>query len=466
MPSARPLVSRMTCPTIGPIAFALPWRTRSAASALAASAAATIAGELLAAVHRREALGLDDRRGSPPSATAGRAPAGRRRRSPAWRPTRPTSAASAAGATREAAGSSPSPRRASSSPVIQLASACGGGGGLGAGGQRGLEVVAELAAEGEQLRALGAQAELALAGARRARRAARTSPRARPASIASSIATGHEVGLGEVAVVVRLLLGAQRGDRAGGGVEVQRLLARPARPPARIFSWRAISARMPRSMKRKEFMFFSSVFTPSSLAAGRAQRDVGVAAQRALLHVHVADAELAQRACAAAAATRRPARRVRRSGSVTISASGVPPRLKSTMLGVRAVDAPARADVDQLGGVLLEVHAVDAHLAEPARRGTAARRTGRSGSPWAGRDRSSSCGGRSSAARARSRAPGRSSARSAPRARWPPAGSRAGRGRPGRCACWAARRRTARSRRTSSWPVASWTWISRPMTGS
>ena len=79
-------------------------------------------------------------------------------------------------------------------------------------------------------------------------------------------------------------------------------------------------------------MFFSSVLTPSSLAAGRAQRDVGVAAQRALLHVHVADAQLAQRACAAASATRRPARRERRSGSVTISASGVPPRLKSTML--------------------------------------------------------------------------------------------------------------------------------------
>ena len=58
---------------------------------------------------------------------------------------------------------------------------------------------------------------------------------------------------------------------------------------------RAISASMPRSMKRKEFMFFSSVFVPSSSAPRRTDRDVGVAAQRALLHVHVADAELAQR---------------------------------------------------------------------------------------------------------------------------------------------------------------------------
>ena len=51
----------------------------------------------------------------------------------------------------------------------------------------------------------------------------------------------------------------------------------------------------------------------------------------------------------------------RRSGSVTISTSGVPPRLKST------TDAPApwmRPDspmVDQLRGVLLEVRAMDAH---------------------------------------------------------------------------------------------------------
>ena len=32
---------------------------------------------------------------------------------------------------------------------------------------------------------------------------------------------------------------------------------------------------------------------------------------------------------------------------------------------VGAVDAPARADVDELGRVLLEVHAVDAHVAQP-----------------------------------------------------------------------------------------------------
>ena len=62
----------------------------------------------------------------------------------------------------------------------------------------------------------------------------------------------------------------------------------------------------------------------------------------------------------------------RTSGSVTISTSGVPPRLKSTTDASRAVDAPARAGVDELGRVLLEVHAVDAHVAEgpPRHRGS------------------------------------------------------------------------------------------------
>ena len=37
-------------------------------------------------------------------------------------------------------------------------------------------------------------------------------------------------------------------------------------PPARrIASWRAASARMPRSMNRNEFMFLSSVLVPSSV---------------------------------------------------------------------------------------------------------------------------------------------------------------------------------------------------------
>ena len=118
---------------------------------------------------------------------------------------------------------------------------------------------------------------------------------------------------------------------------------------------------------------------------------------------------------------------------------------------VRAVNAPARAEVDQLRGVLLEVDTVDAYLAQPPARRTAARRTGRSDSPWGGRDRSSSCDGRSSAGRALSRARGRSSGRSARRARSRPAGCRAVQDRSDKCGCWETPRRKARSRRTSSW---------------
>ena len=69
-PSARPLVSRITYPTIGPIAFALPARTRSAASGLAASAAATTAPAPVLAADRLEALARHDLRGSPPSASS------------------------------------------------------------------------------------------------------------------------------------------------------------------------------------------------------------------------------------------------------------------------------------------------------------------------------------------------------------------------------------------------------------
>ena len=75
-----------------------------------------------------------------------------------------------------------------------------------------------------------------------------------------------EVGLGEVAVVVRLLLGAQRRDRARCAGRSAASPARPRRPRAAIASWRAISARIPRSMKRNEFMFFSSVLVPELAA--------------------------------------------------------------------------------------------------------------------------------------------------------------------------------------------------------
>ena len=212
-------------------------------------------------------------------------------------------------------------------------------------------------------------------------------------------------------------------------------------------------------------MFFSSVLTPSSLRARRAQRDVRVAAQRALLHVHVADAELAQRRAQQA----QPLARLLGRAQVGLGHDLRQRRAAAVEVDdarVRAVDPPARADVGQLGGVLLEVHAVDAHVPEPAAEAqglvvlgdlVALRQVGIE-VVLAVEDRARRELGR--------RARARSSGRSAPRGRSRPAGCPAGPGRPGRCACSAARRTRARSRRTSSCAVASWTWISRPMTGS
>ncbi len=220
-------------------------------------------------------------------------------------------------------------------------------------------------------------------------------------------------------------------------------------PPRGASRWRSISALMPRSRKRNEFMFFSSVLVPSSLAAGRAQRDVGVAAQRALLHVHVADAELAQRR----AQQPQPLAGLLGRAQVGLGDDLHQRRAAAVEVDdarVRAVDPPARADVDQLRRVLLEVHAVDAHVAEAA---AAAQRLvvlgdlvalGQVGIEvvLAVEDR------------ARRELAAERQADHQPEVdralRWRPAGSRAGPGRPGRCACSAARRTTARSRRTSS----------------
>ncbi len=93
--------------------------------------------------------------------------------------------------------------------------------------------------------------------------------------------------------------------------------------------WRAISALTPRSRKRKEFMFFSSVFVPSRsaptgrsemLASQRSEPSSMLTSLTPSVRSVVRSSVSHSRACAAE----------RTSGSVTISASGVPPRLKST----------------------------------------------------------------------------------------------------------------------------------------
>ena len=197
-------------------------------------------------------------------------------------------------------------------------------------------------------------------------------------------------------------------------------------------------------------MFFSSVLTPSSLVpAGRSEMFASQRSEPSSMFTSLTP-ELAQR---------RAQQLQPLAGLLGRAQVGLGDDLRERRAAavevddarVRAVDPPARADVDQLRRVLLQVHAVDAHLAQPA---APAQRLvvlgdlvalGQVGIEvvLAVEDRARR--------RARSRAPGRSSGRSARRARSPPAGFPAGPGRPGRCACSAARRRTARSRRTSSW---------------
>ena len=84
-------------------------------------------------------------------------------------------------------------------------------------------------------------------------------------------------------------------------------------------------------MKRKEFMFLSSVFVPSTaLPTGRSEM---LASQRSDPSSMFTSLTPVWRSVVRSSSSHaRASSAVCRSGSVTISASGVPPRLKSTML--------------------------------------------------------------------------------------------------------------------------------------
>ncbi len=110
-------------------------------------------------------------------------------------------------------------------------------------------------------------------------------------------------------------------------------------------------------------MFLSSVLVPSSVLPTGRTETLASAAQRALLHVHVADAELAQRHAQQVQPLARLLGRVdvrlgddlgqRRAAAVVVDDRRI-----------RAVDAPGLPHVHQLGRVLLEVDAVQAHVAQ------------------------------------------------------------------------------------------------------
>ena len=117
-----------------------------------------------------------------------------------------------------------------------------------------------------------------------------------------------------------------------------------------IFSPRASASRLPLDLvldRLGDEPDRVQVLDLDARAEGRrlrgADRDVRVAAQVALLHVAVARRRCSAGAGAAPSGRRRPPRRVRRSGSLTISTSGTPARFQSTSetsgghVGVRRV---------------------------------------------------------------------------------------------------------------------------------
>ena len=95
--------------------------------------------------------------------------------------------------------------------------------------------------------------------------------------------------------------------------------------------WRSISALMPCITKRNEFMFLSSVFVPSSSEPlGRMET---LASQRSdPSSMFTSETPSWRSVTRSSVSHSRASSAERRSGSETISASGVPARLKSTTL--------------------------------------------------------------------------------------------------------------------------------------
>jgi hypothetical protein len=167
-----------------------------------------------------------------------------------------------------------------------------------------------------------------------------------------------EVGLREVAVVVGLLLGAPRRQRARARVEVERLLPQllPALPDRDL----PLDLGLDAPGDVVEGVHVLELAARAQLArAGRADRDVGVDAQRALLHLGVRDAELDDRL------PQELEHALRLLGGVDVRRGHDLDERRAAAVEVdervrRPADAPAAAaDVERLGRVLLEVRTHD-----------------------------------------------------------------------------------------------------------
>ncbi len=170
---------------------------------------------------------------------------------------------------------------------------------------------------------------------------------------------GHEVGLGEVAVVVRLLLRAPRRERPRPGVEVVGLLLHlvAGLPDPDL----PLDLGLDPARDEVEGVHVLDLRPRAQLVRPRRpHRDVGVDAQRPLLHLRVGDPELddrlaqeleeALRLVGGADVRRGHDLDERRAAAVVVDERGV-----------GAADAPGTtADVDRLRRILLEMRAHDA----------------------------------------------------------------------------------------------------------
>ena len=283
----------------------------------------------------------------------------------------------------------------------------------------------------------------------------------------------HEVGLREVPVVVRLLLRAVRREPVGPGVVVVRLLddLLPGLVQRDLLAHGGVD---PTPEEREGVHVLQLPARAVALLPRLPHGHVGIAAHRPLLHLRVGDAELDDRLP-----------QELEEALHVVGGMEIGPRddlderhAAAVVVDERAAgadDPPSgAADVDRLRGVLLEVdaHDPDLEVAVLARHGErrrprrAARRTGRSGSPSRGRDRSSSCGGRP-----RARRSSQPSAR--PRSIDHSTAVRFGTGSDpgwprqiGHVVVFGAAPNPLGQRQNIFVRVFSWTWISRPMTVS
>ena len=174
-----------------------------------------------------------------------------------------------------------------------------------------------------------------------------------------------EVGIGEVAIVHRLFLAPHRLRRPGLRIAETRLLDDRSRPARR-------GRRLPRDLVLERLLHVGDRvqvldlhLRPESRAPGGPDRDVRVAPERPFLHVPVRGVHPADEPAESSRETRTASSGDRRSGSVTISTSGVPARFRSTSETFGREVVPRKL-VHRLPGVLLEVDPVEAD--EPRRR--------------------------------------------------------------------------------------------------